>query len=176
MVSCNFDPQTGTRQAILSFSRDALVYDVENICYLEGCALPKGAEAPGRNLVQTPGDEGNADLITRILNLSVARMREMLYPYTKHEILQPELTDTLTAPQAYGIVLSLPRDFSQTSLNLLELLLHEYLVERAAEEWLSITLPDKMPLYRMKAERAEQEIHSVLHMRMNRLQRPAHPF
>lgn len=127
-------------------------------------------------MVQDVGEEGNVDRVTRVLNLTVAKCRELLYPYTKNELHRTELNDTLREPKVYGIVLSVPTDFSQTTLYLLENLIHEYLVCKAVSDWLSITNPAKAQVWEAKAEDAESEIRANLHARIARTRRRLHPF
>ena len=129
-----------------------------------------------RHTVQDVGEEGNVDRITRVLDLSVAQCREMLYPYIKHPIYDPDLNDTLREKDVYGMILYVPESFSQTTLNLLKELIHEYLVCKSVADWMSITNPQKTETWIVKARDAELEIRSCLNARMTRCRRRMHPF
>ena len=174
-MSCFLEEKDGSLNAVLGFKRDQLLYDIKNYAYIEGSVMDTESNH-NRHMVQDVGEEGNVDRVTRVLNLTVAKCRELLYPYTKDELHRTELNDTLREPQVYGIVLSVPADFSQTTLYLLENLIHEYLVCKALSDWLSITNPAKAQVWEVKAEDAQSEIRMNLHARITRTRRRLHPF
>lgn len=174
-MSCFLEEKDGTLNAVLGFKREQLLYDIKNYAYIEGSVLDTESNH-NRHMVQDVGEEGNVDRVTRVLNLTVAKCRELLYPYTKNELHRTELNDTLREPKVYGIVLSVPTDFSQTTLYLLENLIHEYLVCKALSDWLSITNPAKTQVWEAKAEDAQSEIRMNLHARIARTRRRLHPF
>ena len=169
------EEKDGTLTAVLGFKRDQLLYDIKNYAYIEGSVMDTESNH-NRHMVQDVGEEGNVDRVTRVLNLTVAKCRELLYPYTKNELHRTELNDNLREPPVYGIVLSVPHDFSQTTLYMLENLIHEYLVCKAVSDWLSITNPAKAQIWEAKAKSAESEIRINLHARMARTRRRMHPF
>lgn len=174
-MSCFLKEKDGALNAVLGFKRDQLLYDIKNYAYIEGSVMDTESNHK-RHMVQDVGEEGNVDRVTRVLNLTVAKCRELLYPYTKNELHRTELNDTLREPKVYGIVLSVPTDFSQTTLYLLENLIHEYLVCKAVSDWLSITNPAKAQVWEEKAEDAQSEIRANLHARIARTRRRLHPF
>lgn len=174
-MSCFFEEKGDGVRVILRFRREDLLYDIKNYAYIEGSLLEDGTDHR-RHTVQDVGEEGNVDRITRILNLAVSRCREMLYPFTKREIERKEFDDRLREIKVYGIGLDLPDGFSQTTLFLLERLVHEYLVCTAVADWMSITNPDKTATWREKSEEAKAEIQSTLHTRRGRVRRRLHPF
>lgn len=174
-MSCELEKKEGTLRAVLRFKRDQLLYDIRNYAYIEGSVMETD-NSHNRHTVQDVGEEGNVDRVTRVLDLAVARCREMLYPYVKREIDRPELDDRLREAKVYGIVLELPADFSQTTLTLLERLVHEYLVCKAVSDWMSITNPAKAQTWELKAEEAAGEMRLSLASRMRRIRRGLHPF
>ena len=92
----------------------------------------------------------------------------MLYPWAKKDIVNTELDDTLTERKQYVIVMDVPTTMSQTTLTLVERLIHEYLVCRGVADWLSITNPQKAETWLAKAAEAESEIRTAIHSRMER--------
>ena len=174
-MSCFLEEKDGTLNAVLGFKRDQLLYDIKNYAYIEGSVMDTESNH-NRHMVQDVGEEGNVDRVTRVLNMTVAKCRELLYPYTKNELHRTELNDILREPKVYGIVLSVPADFSQTTLYLLENLIHEYLVCKAVSDWLSITNPAKSQVWEAKAEDAQSEIRVNLHARIARTRRRLNPF
>lgn len=174
-MSCYLNEETNSIEGVLTFKRDELLYDIENYAYIEGQVM-ETANEHNRHMVQDVGEVGNVDRITRVLDLNVAKCREILYPFIKHDIHKPALDDTLKETEVYGMVLKLPRGFSQTTLNLLEKLIHEYLVCQSLADWLSITYPVKANIWLQKAEESESEIRARLTARLGRVRRRSHPF
>ncbi|MBD5332198.1 MAG: hypothetical protein HDR97_00395 [Bacteroides sp.] len=174
-MSCFLEEKEGTLIVVLTFNRDQLLYDIKNYAYIEGSVMETENDH-NHHMTQDVGEEGNVDRITRVLDLSMAKCRELLYPYTKHEVIRPVLDNRLRERKVYGIVMSVPKDFSQTSLMLLERLIHEYLVCKAVEEWMSFTNPSKTHTWAEKAADAMREIRSNLNARIGRVRRKLHPF
>lgn len=174
-MSCFLDKGDGTQSAVLMFKRDQLLYDIKNCAYIEGSVMDTESNH-NRPIVQDVGEDGNVDRVTRVLDLTVAKCREVLYPYTKREIDLSVLNDKLREPGVYGIVLNVPKDFSQTTLDLLEKLAHEYLVCEAVADWMSITNTRKGEIWKSKAEDAVSEIRRNLNARISRTRRRLHPF
>lgn len=168
-VWCYKDGQGGI-EAVLGFEREQLLYDIRNYAYIEGHVM-QTESTEERHMVQDVGEEGNVDRVTRILDLCFAKVKEMLYPFTKNAISNHELDNKLKERRCYGIVLSLPADFSQTTLNLLENLIHEYVVDTAVSDWMSITNAAKAETWAVKAADAEQEIRRSLNYRIGRMRR-----
>ena len=169
------EEKEGRLNAVMSFKRDQLLYDIKNYAYIEGSVMETESNH-NRHMVQDVGEEGNVDRVTRVLNTTACKCRELLYPYTKNELRCTELNDDLREPPVYGIVLSVPKDFSQTTLYLLENLIHEYLVCKAVADWLSITNTAKSQVWEAKAEEAEHDIRVNLHNRIAKARRRLHPF
>lgn len=161
----------------LSFRREALLYDVKNYSFIEGDIM-KADEEHARHQVFDIGEEGNIDRVTRILNLACAECVEMLFPYTKMEIpdTQETLDDVLTAPEEYNIVLNLPKGFSLTTVELLEHLIHEYLVCRVLADWMSITNPGSQANWEGKFMELKSKIQTSLVSRKDKIRRKCKPF
>ena len=175
-MGCFLDVEEGRQVGVLIFRREQLMYDIKNYAYIEGSVLPKETEAHNRHMVQDVGEEGNEDRVSRVLDLCHAQAKEALYPYTKHKIHNPEIVNRLNKPRIYGIVLDLPAGFSQTTLILLERLIHEYMVSMVMADWMSITNPAKEQTWRVKAQEAEEGMRSCLSARIGKFRRKLHPF
>ena len=121
-----------------------------------------------RHMVQDVGQEGNVDRVTRVFDLAHADIVERLYPLTQHEVHHPVLDDRLREKPVYGVILKVPDDFSQTTVNLLGKLIHELLVCTATADWMSITNPPKEVTWRLKAEAVLTRINQVKGMRSGR--------
>lgn len=176
--NCRIEGSGDEKRAVLTYSRDWLLYDIKNRAYVTGGVIGEGDHAHNRHMVQDVGEEGNVDIVTRELNLAIARCREFLNPYTHREIDRPVIDNKMREPTIYGIVLDISPDFSQTTLNLLAGLIHEYIVSYALAEWLSITDEAKAALWRDKYERLELEIRvCMMTSRKGKIRRRRmHPF
>ena len=151
----------------LTFKREQLLYDIKNYAYVESHVMPPETEH-AKHMVADVGEEGNVDRVTRVLDLGVSMCREMLYPWAKKDIGKTEYDDTLTEREQYQIEMNVPSTMSQTTLTLVERLIHEYLVCRGVADWLSLTNPQKSETWLAKAAEAESEIRTSIHSRMER--------
>lgn len=168
-VWCYSDSK-GNIEVVLGFGRKELLYDIRNYAYIEGHVMQTD-NVHQEHMVQDVGEEGNIDRENRILDLAVSQCKEMLYPYTKNSISRHALHDELKEQDSYGIVLRLPADFSQTTVNLLERLIHEYIVDYAVADWMSITNPQKEETWAVKAADMEERIRTALVSRTGRIRR-----
>ena len=166
-MSCCVENDGITLKVTLTFKRDQLLYDIKNAAYVESHVMPPDTEH-AKHMVADVGEEGNVNRVTRVLDLGVSMCREMLYPWAKKDIVNTELDDTLKERQQYVIVMNVPTTMSQTTLTLVERLIHEYLVCRGVADWLSITNPQKSETWLAKAAEAETEIRTAIHSRMER--------
>lgn len=166
------------RYASLTFFREELLYDVRNAAYAEGEVMPEDAEH-SRHTVLDVGEEGNADRVTRILDMSHRECVEALYPYTKKGVPKspPDpLDDKLEETSVYEINLKLPEEFSLTTVELLEKYAHEYMVDRALEDWLSIANPPAAAKWKEKADVLRGRMRSALVSRGRAARRALKPF
>ena len=163
--------------ARLTFRRRELLYDAENYAHVEG-DVATGLNEHARHQLMDIGDEGNVDRVTRVLNLAHAECVELLYPYTKEALADTgqEMEDVLTEPETYEIELSLPGEFSQTTLRLLSHLVHEYLVCRVLADWLGITNPEGSVKWAEKAAAAKEKARRALTSRRGKVRRRLKPW
>ncbi len=166
-MSCCVVNEGSTLKVTLTFLRAQLLYDIKNYAYVESHVMAPDAEH-AKHMVADVGEEGNVDRMTRVLDLGVSMCREMLYPWAKREIETTAYDDTLKEREQYVIEMNVPTTMSQTTLTLVERLIHEYLVCRGVADWLSITNPEKSETWLAKAAEAESEIRVAIHSRMER--------
>lgn len=163
----------------LTFKRAELLYDASNYSYIEGDVIRIQDEHTAHMIFDIVQD-GNVDRVTRVLNLAHSECVEMLYPYTKTAIPETEdkqiLNDILTEPDTYTIDLSLPDNFSETTVKLLENLIHEYLVCRVVADWFSIAYPAKEINWEKKFTSLRTKIKSALMSRRGATRRKIQPF
>ena len=104
------------------------------------------------------GEKGNVDRVSRILAVVHTAVVDMLYPYTKEDPEEEEISDVLETPEEYVVVLTVPITVSRTTLQLLSKLIHEYMVYRVMADWLSITNPQASVHWMEKAESTQMDI------------------
>lgn len=166
-MSCCIENEGAKLKVKLTFEREQLLYDIKNNAYVESHVMAPETEH-AKHMVADVGEEGNVDRMTRVLDLGISMCREMLYPWSKKEIVKTEFDDKLKEREQYHINMSVPNTISQTTLTYVERLIHEYLVCRGVADWLSITNPSKSETWLAKAAEAEQEIRTSIHSRMER--------
>lgn len=160
----------------LVFHREQLLYDIRNYAYIEGHVWGEVNQHAQHTLVEI-GEEGNIDRVNRILDVVHSAAVEMLYPYTKQELVEEEvICDRLREPKNYPIIMDVPATMSRTTMKLLSSLIHEFMVARVIYDWLSITHPEAARNWLDKALEAEEEIKSIKNNRTGVLTRPMHPF
>ena len=176
MYSC-CDSRQQSKAVTLTFKRTELLYDAENYSFVEGDIM-KADDEHARHQVFDIAAKGNIDRVTRVLNLAHAECVEMLFPYSKEEIPegQEAMTDVMTAPEEYHIVLNLPDGFSLTTLKLLTHLVHEYLVCRVLADWMSITNPGSQANWEEKFRELKTKIQTSLVSRTGKIRRKCKPF
>ena len=175
-MSCWIERQKETIVAILGFSAENLLYDIQNNAYIAGSLLEGPENAHKRTLIQDLCNEGNIDRVSRVLDKSMAKVKEELYPFTKGKIDHAILQNRLVHKPAYGIVLHLPSDFSQTTLNLLEKEIHEFMVCSVLSDWLNHIAPENGVIWATKSDSAWEEICRLKNRRIGKIRRRLHPF
>jgi hypothetical protein len=174
-MSCSIEKKVDRLNVSLTFSREQLLYDIKNYAYVESHVMSPDTEH-ARHMVADVGEEGNVDRVTRVLDLGVAKCREMLYPWAKMSISNTEFNDTLQEQAQYRIDMTVPTTMSETTLSFVERYIHEFLVCRGVSDWLSITNPQKSEVWMEKANEAEREIGRSIHSRVERTRIRQHWF
>lgn len=172
--SCAGDARA-TKDVSLYFERKQLLYDIGNYAYIEGHVMGEENQHAQHTLTDVC-QEGNVDRVNRVLGIVHAAAEELLYPYTKREVTVDWLENSLEEPEYFVIELRVPVTMSQTTVHLLNKLVHEYMVAYVLYDWLSITHPEASRNWLEKAEMAKREINSVKNSRRGVLRRPTRPF
>ena len=157
----------------LTFNTSELMYDIKNYAYIEGNIM---ADDERKFQVTDIAEDGNKDRVTRMLNLAHAECVEMLYPYTKMDISSTEKDNFLELPDIFRIEMIANCGFSQTTINILSLLIHEYIVNRVVADWLSINKPESQANWEVKLEDSRYKIKSTISNRRGPVKRRLQPF
>lgn len=160
----------------MTFYRSELLYDVENMAYVEG-DIHKTNDEHDRHQIIDAGQDGNIDRIDRVFSLAYEECVEFLYPYSKlSSDEEEERDDILTSPEKYVIKGLFPTSISKTTISLVAKLIHEYITCKALADWMSITKPDAEDKWARKAIAARDKIKSALCGRLKRVRRTLTPF
>ena len=176
MICCKQGNKPKTIDVTLTFKMEQLLYDAKLYCHIEGSVLMPDTPDHNRHMVQDIGEEGYVDRALRVLNLCHAGAVELLLPYTKKDVSEAMLDDELREPDEYRIEMSVPEGFSQTTLNLLEGLIHDWLVCKVVYDWLTITDTEKATVWAVKVDELETEIRRSIMTRRDRSRIKLHPF
>ena len=153
-----------------------LLYDIGSMCYVEGDLAERDTGKDMHQVIDGIVGE-NKNRILRMLNLSVTKLCELLFPFCKSETEKLELRDdALIEEYSYGFTLQVPNDFSESSVNRLTALMHEYMVSFVMADWMSITKPGAEEKWLMKCATTEQEMRSTINRRMKRVRRSLNPW
>lgn len=174
---CNTEADgKAVRIATLTFFRREILYDVANLAYVEGDTMQPDEEN-SRHLVFDIVEEGNVDRATRVLNLAHTEVLELLHPFTKVDVDDGRFgCDTFAEPEDYMVRLTLPQGFSDTTVELLKNLIHEYLVFRVLADWLGIVKPSSLALWMSRLEELKAKIRQAANKRTGRTRRGWSPF
>lgn len=167
---------SGKTTVTLRFKREALLYDIAQMGYVEG-DVQESENPHTPHQTQDIVQDGNVDRVTRVLSLAWSVCQELLRPYTKEETAEDiDLSDDLEEPEEYVIKMSVPSGFSKTTAYMLRNLVHEYLVCRALGEWLSVTKPAAADAWYAKAAAAMNDIEDSLSGIEKVTERPLSPW
>ena len=169
----------GTKTVVLQFLRNELLNDIDQYAYVESDVMRDDADhlKHGKHQTQDITEEGNIDIVTRHLDLALSWCREKLFPYTTSPVEDgTEMDDILTETEYYSIELTVPHDFSQSTVDFLEQLIHNLLVYYVLWGWLSITKPEAADKWLVKSNALLDEVKGALARRCGRVRRPLRPF
>ncbi len=165
-----------TKIATIVLKRQELLYDCKNLGFIESDVM-RVEDEHSRHQVADIGEDGNVDRVTRIFDLTFAKIVELCYPYSKIPVEDESfIDDRFREAKVYAVDLLVPDDFSQTTLILLERLMHELMVARVMEDWLGITNPEASAKWAVKAEGLEEDIRTHLNGRCGRVRKTQTPF
>ena len=162
--------------ATLKFGRNEVLDDIKAFAYIEGDTM-KSDDAHAKHQVYDVCEPGNVELVTRILDTTFTKCVELCYPYAKSEISKYTARDNgLKVVDEYVMKLNLPATFSESTVTLLESLIHDLMVARVMERWMGLTKPESEARWKEEAEKTEPEIKRALNSRTKCFTRRLHPF
>lgn len=162
----------------LVFKRDQLIPEIAHLAYVEG-DLIKTDDEHDRHNIQDMLEDGNNQHVTRKLDQAFLECQDMLYPYSKQDIIDGASGDNVyTVTNDYILTLIVPSDFSQTTFELLKTYIHDYMISYVMQDWMSITNPDKFSMqnWASKILEVKEKIATRNNTRTHRIRRTMSPF
>ena len=174
-ICCN-NSANNTKQAILRFERKELLADIKNYAYIEWDTMKRDNDHD-RHMVADIVEKGNVERVTRVLDLTFAHIVELCYPYTK-KWAKPKSSrdDEYEEEDEYVMYMTIPETFSETTLNYLEKLIHNLLVNAVLADWFSMTKPESAANWATKTNALEDAIVTSLTHRYRPLTRKSSPY
>lgn len=164
------------RDVTLTFLRDNLLYDIQNYSFVEGDVM-KGDNLMSKHYVQDICEEGNIDRVYRVIEIALSECEHILFAFVKERVEDNEGRDNnLADKDSYVINLSVPVDFSKSTLTYLSRLIHEYIVCRVLADWFSITYIESSAKWDLKLREVKEEIGKCLNGRVGRTRKKTRPF
>ena len=174
-----FENQDKTKTVVLTFLRTELLNDLDGYGFVEGDVQRADADhlRHGKHQTQDITQDDAINLVTRWLDLKLAWCREALFPFTKNPVMDNVvLDDILAETEVYVIYMTVQEDFSDTTTQYLEQLIHNLLVWWVLYNWLSITKPEGAEKWLALAKDGEEELNKTKSRLCGRRRRPLRPF
>lgn len=180
IVECCGDAKEERKKRVrLSFLMEELLYDIESYAYLEG-DVGVGEKSHGLHQLIDIGQAGNVELVTRKLNRIWTDVRELLYNWSKRKLRgNVDRDDYLEEHETYDIELVVGDETSETTLDCLENLIHDYMVYRVVREWMLICRREDRAAaeaWELKAAEAYNGIKECLNRGFGHRRIRLHPF
>lgn len=178
-MECSVNTDTANRDVTLVFHVPELLYDIRQWAFIEGDLMnDRGKDTPlhAKHETQDAGESGNVELMARSLRRSFAECAQLLFPLTREAVEDgDERSDRLRERQRYVMRLSVPPCFSRQQTDVLERLIHDYMVFRALWQLTSLTDPQNAAQWKEKWEEAEERIKDAKDANYAALKRPYYP-
>ena len=173
-------------KVMIELLKKELVYDIKNTAYTYADSISSSVTDP--HLIHNIYDVcevGNRDKLARILESTIEDCREVLYRFTKMEMLgsgfdSNEWEECIGSPtneeEAYYLALRMPNGFSSTSVHTMTVYIHDYIVNQSLYEWLMVVYPDGADRFWALAEEKKEKIKNASNRSAVRARIRLHPF
>ena len=159
------------------YDREQLLYDIKNVAYIEAHKINDSEQQHSQHSIVDICEEGNIHRVDRVLFNEYCNIVEMLNPMTKQKIEEGEIFgNEIMEPEQYKIELTVPETMSRTTLKLLSVSIHDYLVACVIYDWLAIYNPAASANWINQVESLRNDINVHKNIRGGVLLRPSRPF
>ena len=173
-------------KVMIELQKSELIYDIRNTAYTYADSIRSGvADSHLIHNIYDVAEDGNRDKLARILDSTIEDCREVLYRFTKMEMLgsgfdSNEWEECIGSPtneeEAYYLALRLPKGFSSTSVHTMTVYIHDYIVNQALYEWLMVVYPEGADRFWALAEEKKEKIKNASNRSAVRARIRLHPF
>ena len=173
-------------KVMIELLKSELVYDIKNTSYTFADSISSGvSDLHSIHQIYDVGEEGNRDKLARILDSAVEDCKELLYRFTKMEMLgsgfdSNEWEECIGSPtneeESYYLAMRMPNGFSKTSVHTMTVYIHDYIVNQCLYEWLMIVYPDGADRFWSLAEEKKQKIKDASNRSAVSARIALHPF
>lgn len=154
--------EDGKLRVTLVFSVGELLYDIANMAWVEGDLMDGADYDHIRHLVQDIAEDGNRDRVMRVMGLAHAEADALLDPWSRREIAGGVyLDDEPEGEDEYVTRLEVPAGTGRATITLLLRLIHEWIVCRVLQDWLSVTYPGSAEAWAAKVEDLREAIRDA---------------
>ena len=172
----NTDWKENRKIGIVTLYRDELLHDCRKLGWLVHDVSEGDSELSRQNAADV-GERSYVDRATRVMDLAFSKCVSLCHPWTKRVArCGTEKDDIYEERPFYRMLMRLPEEISETTLDYLEKLVHEYIVCRVMWDWLSIVQPDQSEGWLARSADAVSELQSILSSRTGRVRRKTRPF
>jgi len=173
-------------KAMVELQKEELVFDIKNTAYIFADSYI-GSDISEKQLKNAfdIGEEGNRDKLARILDSAVEDCREMLFRFTKMEMMgggfeSDEWEECIGSPtndeDAYYLAMVIPDGFARTSLHAIAVYLHDYIVNECMYEWMMLILPEAADRFWAIAEEKKKKLKEASNRTTRKTRIVLHPF
>lgn len=173
-------------KVMIELQKKELVFDIRNTAAAYADSISSSVEDSHLiHNVYDVGEDGNRDKLARILDSAVEDCKELLYRFTKMEMLgsgfdSNEWEECIGSPtneeESYYLAMRMPNGFSQTSVHTMTVYIHDYIVNQCLYEWLMIVYPDGADRFWPLAEEKKQKMKDASNRSAVRTRITLHPF
>lgn len=173
-------------KVMIELQKKELVFDIKNTAAAYADSISSSVEDSHLiHNVYDVGEDGNRDKLARILDSAVEDCKELLYRFTKMEMLgsgfySNEWEECIGSPtneeESYYLAMRMPNGFSQTSVHTMTVYIHDYIVNQCLYEWLMIVYPDGADRFWSLAEEKKQKMKDASNRSAVRTRITLHPF
>lgn len=173
-------------KVMIELQKKELVFDIKNTAYVYADSISSSVEDLHLiHNVYDVGEDGNRDKLARILDSAVEDCKEMLFRYTKMEMLgggfdSNEWEECVGSPtndeDAYYLAMRMPSGFSKTSVHTMMVYIHNYIVYYCLYEWLMLVYPDGADRLWELADENKKKIKDASYRSAGRARIALHPF
>lgn len=173
-------------KVMIELQKKELVFDIKNTAAAYADSISSSVEDSHLiHNVYDVGEDVNRDKLARILDSAVEDCKEMLYRFTKMEMLgsgfdSNEWEECIGSPtneeESYYLAMRIPNGFSQTSVHTMTVYIHDYIVNQCLYEWLMIVYPDGADRFWSLAEEKKQKMKDASNRSAVRTRITLHPF